>query len=72
MGVTSGRERIFRPILELRRAPFGMGLEAILAWVKLSKIEYYLSGNVPCSRLSALGHAVNDKALFGLKTLGAP
>ena len=70
-GSYGGRERIFSSHSGTEKcSPLGMGLEAILAWVKLSKTEYYLSGNVPCIRLSALGHAVNDKAWFGLRFLG--
>lgn len=59
-----------RPVLEL-----GPGLACAssgghaVAWVRLSKIEYYLPDNVSYSRLSDLAHAVNDKARRGMRPL---
>jgi len=38
--------------------------------VGLSKIDDYLVDNVCCSRLSDLGHAVNDKAWWGTEGSG--
>jgi hypothetical protein len=36
-----------------------------IAWVRLSKTDDYLADNVSSTRLSDLGHRVNDKARFG-------
>ena len=59
-GSYGGDDVILSPISELEQ--LDRGLEATQPWVRLSKIDDYLTDNEGSSILSGLGHTVNDKA----------
>ena len=66
MGVRAGVTGLSVPILEPRIVRhLDRGQAATVAWVRLSKIEYYHSDNLSTIRLSDVKHAVNKKRRFG-------
>jgi hypothetical protein len=65
MGVRAVTNEPFVPFWNGDMPGVWNGLEATFARVKLSKIEDYLADDASCSRLSWLGHAVNEKARVG-------